>query len=170
MSASHSEKHSAQIKQEASRLGFEHCGIAKAEMLNDDARRLEAWLSQGMHGEMHYMNNWFDKRVDPSKLVPDAKSVVSLMLNYFPEEKQKEGLPKISSYAFGKDYHLVIKEKLKSLLNFIHETIGEVSGRAFVDSGPVLKKHGRRKAAWVGLVKTETSSTIKRAHTFFWLS
>ncbi|MEI7802514.1 MAG: tRNA epoxyqueuosine(34) reductase QueG, partial [Bacteroidota bacterium] len=141
-----------QIKTEAARLGFDFCGIAKAEFLSDDARRLENWLQQGMHGKMHYMENWFDKRVDPRKLVPDAKSVISLMLNYFPEEMQQKDLPKISKYAFGTDYHFVIKEKLKDLLSFINENIGEVNGRAFVDSAPILERTWAQKTGlgWIG--------------------
>lgn len=144
--------HTQQIKTEAARLGFDFCGIAKAEFLSDDARRLEYWLQQGMQGKMHYMENWFDKRVDPRKLVPDAKSVVSLMLNYFPEQGQPNDLPKISKYAFGADYHFVIKEKLKELLNFINENIGEVNGRAFVDSAPVLERTWAQKTGlgWIG--------------------
>ncbi len=141
-----------QLKTEAARLGFDFCGIAKAEFLNDDAQRLEKWLQQGMHGKMHYMENWFDKRVDPRKLVPDAKSVISLMLNYYPEEIQQTDIPKISKYAFGNDYHFIIKEKLKMLLAFIKENIGEVNGRAFVDSAPVLERTWAQKSGlgWIG--------------------
>ncbi len=141
-----------QIKTEATRLGFDFCGIAKADFLNDDARRLENWLKQGLHGKMNYMENWFDKRVDPRKLVPDAKSVISLMMNYFPAEAQPKDLPKISKYAFGKDYHFVIKEKLTELLAFINENMGEVNGRAFVDSAPVLERTWAQKTGlgWIG--------------------
>ena len=144
--------HTQQIKTEAARLGFDFCGIAKAEFLSEDARRLESWLNQSMHGKMHYMENWFDKRVDPRKLVSNAKSVVSLMLNYFPEQQQPKDFPKISKYAFGKDYHLVIKDKLKELLAFIDENIGEVKGRAFVDSAPVLERTWAQKTGlgWIG--------------------
>ncbi len=140
------------IKAEAARLGFDFCGIAKAEFLNDDAKRLENWLQQGKHGKMHYMENWFDKRVDPRKLVPDAKSVISLMLNYYPDEIQQNDIPKISKYAFGTDYHFVIKEKLKELLSFINENIGEINGRAFVDSAPVLERTWAQKTGlgWIG--------------------
>lgn len=152
MEASAIRNHTQQIKAEAARLGFDFCGIAKAEFLSDDAKRLENWLLHGMHGKMHYMENWFDKRTDPRKLVPDAKSVVSLMLNYFPDEMQQNDLPKISKYAFGKDYHLVIKEKLKELIAFIEENIGEVNGRAFVDSAPVLERTWAQKTGlgWIG--------------------
>ena len=122
------------IKQEAQRLGFLSCGVSKAGFLEEEAPRLEAWLNKNMHGEMRYMENHFDKRLDPTKLVDGAKSVVSLLLNYFPEEQQETGTYKISKYAYGQDYHHVIKHKLKSLIHFIETEIGEVAGRAFVDS------------------------------------
>jgi epoxyqueuosine reductase len=140
------------IKTEAKRLGFLSCGISKAEFLEDEAPRLEKWLKQNMHGEMQYMENHFDKRLDPTKLVEDSKSVISLLLNYFPEEKQNPDSFKISKYAYGMDYHFVIKDKLKSLLHFIQEEIGEVHGRAFVDSAPVLDKAWAAKSGlgWIG--------------------
>jgi len=140
------------IKTEAKRLGFLSCGISKAEFLEDEAPRLEKWLKQNMHGEMQYMENHFDKRLDPTKLVEDSKSVISLLLNYFPEEKQNPDSFKISKYAYGVDYHFVIKDKLKSLLHFIQEEIGEVHGRAFVDSAPVLDKAWAAKSGlgWIG--------------------
>ena len=169
MNSSFKKKYSDIIKAEASRLGFSFTGISKAEPLDDDARRLEHWLSQGMHGEMGYMEKYFDLRRNVSILVPGAKSVISLMLNYFPSEKQEENVPKISRYAFGKDYHFVVKEKLKSLLNFIHENIGEVSGRAFVDSGPVLERAWAQKSGlgWIG----KNSNLInKKSGSYFFLS
>ncbi len=140
------------IKSEAKRLGFLSCGISKAEFLEEEAPRLERWLNQNMQGEMNYMENHFDKRLDPTKLVPDAKSVVSLLLNYFPSEEQNSDSYKISKYAYGTDYHFVIKDKLKHLLHFIEEEIGEVHGRAFVDSAPVLDKAWAAKSGlgWVG--------------------
>jgi epoxyqueuosine reductase len=140
------------IRNEAIRLGFDYCGISKAERLNEDAKRLERWLNKGMHGKMQYMERWFDMRVDPRVLVPGAKSVISLMYNYFPTQAQADGLPLISKYAYGTDYHLVIKEKLKTLLNFIEERVGKVHGRAFVDSGPVLERTWAAKSGlgWVG--------------------
>lgn len=147
------QKHTQLIKAEAKRLGFLSCGISKAEFLEEEAPRLEAWLNKNMHGEMQYMENHFDKRLDPTKLVDDSKSVVSLLLNYFPSETQKDPeAPKISKYAYGTDYHFVIKDKLKQLLNFIQEEIGEVSGRAFVDSAPVLDKAWAAKSGlgWMG--------------------
>ncbi len=169
MELNSTDRYTRLIKDEARRLGFDFCGISKAELLNEDARRLEVWLKQGMHGKMQYMENWFDMRVDPRKLVPGAKSVVSLMLNYFPEKNQQDGFPKISKYAFGKDYHLVIKEKLLQLLNFIHETVGEVSGRAFVDSGPVLEKTWATKSG-LGWVGKNGNLINKNSGSFYFLS
>jgi len=133
-------KHTALIKAEAKRLGFMSCGISKAGFLEEEAPRLEEWLTNNMHGEMRYMENHFDKRLDPTKLVEGSKSVISLLLNYYPSEIQKEGSYKISKYAYGTDYHFVIKHKLKELLYYIQSEIGEVGGRAFVDSAPVLDK------------------------------
>ena len=147
------QKHTELIKAEAKRLGFLSCGISKAAFLEEEAPRLEAWLNKNMHGEMKYMENHFDKRLDPTKLVEDSKSVVSLLLNYYPSETQKDAeAPKISKYAYGMDYHFVIKDKLKHLLNFIQDEIGEVSGRAFVDSAPVLDKAWAAKSGlgWIG--------------------
>ncbi|NNJ81059.1 MAG: DUF1730 domain-containing protein, partial [Flavobacteriaceae bacterium] len=133
-------KYTKIIKNEASRLGFLSCGISKAEFLEEEAPRLEKWLKNNMHGQMGYMENHFDKRLDPTKLVPGSKSVVSLLLNYFPKEQQRSDSYKISKYAYGTDYHFVIKDKLKQLLYFIQQEIGDVQGRAFVDSAPVLDK------------------------------
>ena len=140
------------IKKEVKRLGFLSCGISKAEFLEDEAPRLENWLNKNMHGEMSYMTNHFDKRLNPTLLVPGSKSVVSLLLNYFPEENQTNETYKISKYAYGKDYHFVIKDKLKQLLNFIQNEIGEVHGRAFTDSAPVLDKAWAAKSGlgWIG--------------------
>lgn len=140
------------IRKKTAELGFEHCGIAKARLLDDDARRLEQWLHKGMHGNMQYMENFFDLRIDPSKLVPGAKSVITLLLNYFPEQQQKEDIPKIAKYAYGNDYHEVIRGKLKLLLQFIKENIGEVNGRGFVDSAPVLERSWAQKSGlgWIG--------------------
>ncbi|NCT18070.1 MAG: tRNA epoxyqueuosine(34) reductase QueG [Flavobacteriaceae bacterium CG_4_8_14_3_um_filter_34_10] len=140
------------IKTEAKRLGFLSCGISKAQFLEKEAPRLENWLRHNMQGEMQYMENHFDKRLDPTKLVDDAKSVVSLLLNYFPSEVQIENTYNISKYAYGTDYHFVIKDKLKQLLQYISEEIGEVGGRAFVDSAPVLDKAWAAKSGlgWIG--------------------
>jgi len=146
-------KYSLLIKTEAKRLGFLSCGISKAEFLEEEAPRLEKWLNQNMHGEMRYMENHFDKRLDPTKLVEGSKSVISLLLNYYPSEHQQDqDSPKISKYAYGTDYHFVIKDKLKNLLRFIQDEIGEVHGRAFVDSAPVLDKAWAAKSGlgWIG--------------------
>lgn len=140
------------IKTEAKRLGFLSCGISKAGFLEEEAPRFERWLKSNAHGEMQYMENHFDKRLDPTKLVEDSKSVVSLLLNYYPSEEQNENSYKISKYAYGQDYHHVIKSKLKELHQFIETEIGEVSGRAFVDSAPVLDKAWAAKSGlgWIG--------------------
>ena len=146
------EKHSDLIKAEALRLGFLSCGISKADFLAEEAPRLEKWLKNNGNGEMQYMENHFDKRLDPRLLVDDAKSVISLTLNYYPEEQQTSDTFKISKYAYGQDYHHVIKGKLKQLQEFISEEIGEVGGRAFVDSAPVLDKAWAAKSGlgWIG--------------------
>ena len=140
------------IKSEAKRLGFLSCGISKADFLEEEAPRLERWLKEGMHGEMQYMENHFDKRLDPRLLVPGARSVVSLLYNYYPSQKQDTDTYKISKYAYGKDYHQVIKNKLRELLQFISTEIGEVGGRVFVDSAPVLDKAWAAKSGlgWMG--------------------
>lgn len=140
------------IKATVHNLGFDFCGIAKAQVLNEDARRLEQWLKKGMQGSMQYMENHFDLRIDPSKLVPGAKSVITLLKNYFPSELQKEETPKISKYAFGKDYHDVIRGKLNELIVLIKTNIGEIHGRGFVDSAPVLERSWAQKSGlgWVG--------------------
>ena len=145
--------HTALIKAEARRLGFDYCGMAQAAFLEEEAPRLEKWLKEQKQGEMHYMENHFDKRLDPRLLVDGAKSVISLLLNYYPSEGQVHpDAPKISKYAYGKDYHFVIKEKLKELLSFIQEDIGEVNGRVFVDSAPVMDKVWAKKSGlgWIG--------------------
>ncbi|WP_417861186.1 tRNA epoxyqueuosine(34) reductase QueG [Winogradskyella sediminis] len=144
--------YSAIIKAEAKRLGFLSCGISKAEFLEEEAPRLETWLNKNMNGDMHYMENHFDKRLDPTLLVEGSKSVVSLLLNYYPSQKQTADSYKLSKYAYGNDYHHVIKHKLKSLLYFIQDEIGDVNGRAFVDSAPVLDKAWAAKSGlgWIG--------------------
>ena len=146
------EKHTQWIKKRALELGFSFCGISRADFLEEEAPRLENWLKANMHGEMKYMENHFDKRLDPRLLVPGAKSVISLLLNYYPQQQQNPDSYKISKYAYGEDYHFVIKEKLKDLLLFIQEEIGEVDGRVFVDSAPVLDKAWAAKSGlgWVG--------------------
>ncbi len=145
-------KYTQFIKTEAKRLGFLSCGISKAGFLEQEAPRLENWLNKNYNGQMSYMENHFDKRLDPTLLVDDAKSVVSLLLNYYPSEFQNSDSYKISKYAYGQDYHLVIKEKLNEFLFSIQQNIGEISGRAFVDSAPVLDKAWAAKSGlgWIG--------------------
>ncbi|NDH07182.1 tRNA epoxyqueuosine(34) reductase QueG [bacterium] len=160
-------QHTQLIKEKAQRLGFSYCGIAKAMPLDEDARRLEKWLHQGMHGSMRYMENHFDLRVDPTKLVPGARSVITLLANYFPAEQQQVDAPKIASYAFGKDYHGVIKKKLHQLLFELQETIGAITGRGFVDSAPVLERTWAQRSGlgWVG--KNGNLITKKNGSYFF---
>jgi epoxyqueuosine reductase len=140
------------IKSTANRLGFDFCGIAKAQKLDDDAHRLEQWLNKNMHGKMQYMERHFDERIDPSLLVPNAKSVITLMQNYFPSQSQNADAPKVSKYAYGKDYHEVIRGKLNIFLQLLKENIGEINGRGFVDSAPVLERSWAQKTGlgWIG--------------------
>src|SRR6185295_4657432 len=128
------------------------CGIAKAQRLDDDALRLEQWLNKGMHGTMQYMENHFELRIDPTKLVPGAKSVITLLKNYYPSQQPAEDALKISKYAYGKDYHEVIREKMKHFLQCIKEEVGEVQGRGFVDSAPVLERSWAQRSGlgWIG--------------------
>ena len=163
-------QHSQRIKDHAKRLGFLSCGISNAGFLEDEAPRLEQWLRKGHHGSMTYMERNFDKRLDPTKLVPGAKSVVSLLYNYYPSAKQSDKeAPKISKYAYGKDYHFVVKEKLKELMHIIEEEIGEVSGRAFVDSAPVLDKAWAAKAG-LGWIGKHTNLISKQAGSFYFIA
>ena len=157
------------IKTEAKKLGFLSCGISKAEFLEDEAPRLERWLKDGKHGKMAYMENHFDKRLDPRLLVPDARSIISLLLNYYSPLDQLDGAPKISKYAYGKDYHHVIKDKLKQLFQIINNKIGEVSGRVFVDSAPVMEKSWavRSGLGWQG---KNTNLISKKAGSFFFIA
>jgi epoxyqueuosine reductase len=161
--------HARLIKQLALELGFSFCGISKADFLEEDAPRLEAWLKKGMQGEMSYMENHFDMRLDPRLLVPGAKSVVSFLFNYFPDPKYAvvPGALKISKYAWGEDYHYVVKDKLKLLLQQLTECVGAVDGRAFVDSAPVLDKAWAKKSGlgWIG--KNANLINKKRGSFFF---
>ena len=162
--------YSESIKNKAKALGFLSCGISKADFLEEEAPRLEQWLNQNHHGEMAYMANHFDKRLDPRVLVPGAKSVVSLLLNYHSKEKQTDvEAPKIASYAFGDDYHKVIKDKLKQLMSFIHQEIGEVQGRVFVDSAPVMDKAWAAKSG-LGWIGKNTNLISKKAGSFFFIA
>ena len=163
-------KYTQFIKNEAHKLGFQFCGISKAAFLEEEAPRLEKWLKNGFHGEMSYMENHFDKRLDPRILVEGARSVISLSLNYFTDQNQTDSeAPKISKYAYGTDYHFVIKDKLKLLLKAIQTEIGEVQGRAFVDSAPVLDKVWAKKAG-IGWQGKHSNLINKKAGSFFFLA
>ncbi|SEJ30154.1 epoxyqueuosine reductase [Cyclobacterium xiamenense] len=165
------EKNSQLIKDAARKLGFDFCGIAKAEFLEAEAPKLESWLNNNYHGKMAYMANHFDKRLDPRKLVDDAQSVISLIYNYYPPNRLPEGREdlKIAKYAYGKDYHFVIKDKLKDLLSLLREEIGEINGRVFVDSAPVMERQWAQKA---GLGWTGKNSLLLNQHkgSFFFLA
>lgn len=162
--------HTHLLKNEAHRLGFSFVGIARAGFMDEEARRLEQWLHQGMHGQMSWMENHFDKRVDPRLLVDGAKSVVSLLFNYFPAKHQADPhAPKLARYAYGEDYHFVLKRKLKSLLNTLRESIGDFNGRCFVDSAPVLERDWARRAG-IGWVGKNTLLIHPRAGSWFFLA
>ena len=157
------------IKQEAKRLGFLNCGIAKAEFLEEEVPKIENWLKNGFHAKMQYMENHFDKRLDPRLLVDDAKSVISLSFNYFPTEQQNSESYKIARYAYGEDYHHVIKQKLRELLQAINDEIGEVSGRCFVDSAPVLERAWAEKAG-IGWNGKHSLHIQKQVGSYFFLA
>jgi epoxyqueuosine reductase len=157
------------VKQTANSLGFEFCGIAKAKKLDEDAKRLELWLQKGMHAGMAYMENHFDLRIDPGKLVPGAKSVITLMLNYYPSEKQNQQAPKISKYAYGKDYHEVIRNKIRTFLQLLNEKIGTVNGRGFVDSAPVLERSWAQQSG-LGWIGKNGNLINKKAGSFYFLA
>jgi epoxyqueuosine reductase len=162
-------KHTQLIKTKAKELGFEQIGISKAGFLEEEAPRLEKWLKESRHVKMSYMENHFDKRLDPRLLVDDAKSVISFSLNYYPEKLQSEDSYKISKYAYGQDYHLVIKDKLKTLLHFINEEIGEVSGRGFVDSAPVMDKAWAKKSG-IGWLGKNNNLITRESGSFFFIA
>lgn len=162
-------QHTQQIKQFSQQLGFSYCGIARARKLEADARRLENWLQQGMQGSMQYMENHFDMRVDPTLLVPEARSVITLLFNYFPEETPPEGKPKIARYAWGQDYHEVIRKKLNRLLLLVREHIGEVQGRGFVDSAPVLERSWAQRSG-LGWVGKNGNLIHKKAGSYFFIA
>ncbi|MEC7173474.1 MAG: tRNA epoxyqueuosine(34) reductase QueG [Flavobacteriaceae bacterium] len=157
------------IKTAAKNLGFLSCGISKAEFLEEEAPRLEQWLKEGKHGKMAYMEKHFDKRLDPRLLVPGAKSVVSLLLNYYTDKQQAKGVPKISKYAYGNDYHFVIKDKLKQLFQILQEEIGEINGRVFVDSAPVMDKAwaARSGLGWIG---KNTNLITQKVGSFYFIA
>ncbi|MEF3078527.1 tRNA epoxyqueuosine(34) reductase QueG [Winogradskyella poriferorum] len=162
-------KYTQLIKAEAKRLGFLSCGVSKAGFLEEEAPRLESWLNKNMNGEMRYMENHFDKRLDPTLLVEGSKSVVSLLLNYFPSQEQTANSYKLSKYAYGTDYHFVIKDKLKMLLAFIQDEIGEVDGRAFVDSAPVLDKAWAAKSG-LGWIGKHSNLLTQRVGSFYFIA
>ena len=148
------EKHTQILKSTAKRLGFDFCGIAKAEFLDSEASRLEEWLNRNYQGKMAYLANHFEKRLDPTKLVEGAQTVVSLIYNYYPEKQlphQPEDL-KLAKYAYGQDYHDVIRAKLTEFLEVLREEIGEINGRSFVDSAPVMERQWAQRAGlgWIG--------------------
>jgi epoxyqueuosine reductase len=161
--------HTHFIKTTATQLGFEYCGIAKAERLNEDANRLEKWLNRGMHGTMGYMEKHFELRVNPSLLVPGARSVITLLKNYYPSLHQEKNAARISKYAFGKDYHDVIRKKMNELLHLIHEKIGEVNGRGFVDSAPVLERSWAQRSG-LGWVGKNGNLITKQSGSFFFIA
>lgn len=158
------------LREKAYALGFEFVGISKAEELTDEARKLEEWLNKGYHGQMAYMGNHFEKRIDPRKLVDGAKSVISLMYNYHNPEKQKDvDAPKISQYAYGEDYHQVLKKKLKILLDQISTEVGTINGRCFVDSAPVLERDWARRSG-LGWMGKNTMIIHKQRGSYFFLA
>ncbi len=158
------------LLREARRLGFSFVGVSKAEFMEPEARRLEQWLGMGFHGKMHYMENHFEKRVDPRKLVPGAKSVISLMYNYHSDKKPtKTDAPKISTYAYGQDYHHILKKKLRELLQALQEELGEIRGRVFVDSAPVLERDWAMRSG-LGWVGKHTLLIRPKAGSYFFLS
>ena len=163
-------QYSQLIKKHAKRLGFLSCGISNAGFLEEEAPRLEQWLQQGHHGSMTYMERNFDKRLDPTKLVPGAKSVVSLLYNYYPKNTQSDPTaPKISKYAYGKDYHVVIKDKLFELMQVLQQEIGEIHGRVLVDSAPVLDKAWAAKAG-LGWIGKNSNLISKQTGSFFFIA
>jgi len=157
------------VKDTAQKLGFDYCGITKAVKLNEDARRLETWLNKGMHGTMQYMEKYFDQRIDPSLLVPGAKTVITLLLNYFPAEKQNDTAPKVAKYAYGKDYHEVIKEKLNSFLQILKAETGDFNGRGFVDSAPVLERSWAQRSG-LGWIGKNGNLLTKQSGSFFFIA
>ncbi len=164
------EERTRKIRNEAYRQGFMFCGVSEAEFLEEEAPKLEQWLKEGRHGKMEWMERNFDKRLDPRLLVDDAKSVVSLLLNYYPpEEQQDPEAPKISKYAYGKDYHFVIKDKLKSMMKFIQEDIGDVNGRVFVDSAPVMDKAWAKRSG-LGWIGKNTTLINKQKGSYFFIA
>lgn len=162
------DKHTTLIKKAATQFGFDYCGIAQAKLLEDDARRLEQWLQKSMHGSMHYMENYFDLRIDPTRLVPGAKSVITLLKNYFPEQEISTEY-KVSKYAYGTDYHTVIKEALKAMMAELQTTIGQFNGRGFVDSAPVLERSWAQRSG-LGWIGKNGNLITKESGSFFFIA
>jgi epoxyqueuosine reductase len=163
-------RHTRRLKDEAARLGFAFAGVARAERMDAEARRLEDWLNQGLHGEMAYMTRYFEQRIDPTVLLPGARSVVVLMHNYYPARKQEDpAAPKLARYAYGDDYHHVLKRKLRDLLECLRREAGPVEGRYFVDSAPVLERDWARRAG-LGWVGKNTLLLHPRAGSYFFLA
>ena len=157
------------VKSIARQLGFSHCGIAEAGFLEEEAPRLEHWLKQGFQGEMHYMENHFDKRLDPRLLVDGARTVISLTYNYYTTEQQNTDAPRISKYAYGEDYHQVVKEKLAEMMHRLSETLGEIHGRVFVDSAPVMERAWAAKSG-IGWIGKHSLLINKQQGSFFFLA
>lgn len=157
------------VKDFAAAEGFDYCGIAEAVFMDEDARRLESWLSKGYNGTMAYMERYFDLRTDPTKLVPGAKSVITFMMNYYPSAQQPIDAPKISRYAYGEDYHEVIREKLNNLLQKFKEQFGEINGRGFVDSAPVLERSWAQRSG-IGWIGKNGNLISKQSGSFFFLA
>jgi len=164
------QQRSVLIKEKASQLGFFLCGISRAEYMEEEARNLDRWLSQNYHGQMGYMVNHFDKRVDPTLLVPDAKSVISLAYNYFnPTRQADKDAPKLSMYAYGKDYHKVVRKKLNQLFSWIKANFGDIDGRVFVDSAPILERDWAKRSG-IGWIGKNTLIIHPRKGSFFFLA
>jgi epoxyqueuosine reductase len=161
--------HTQIIKRMATQLGFDYCGIARAERLDADADRLEQWLNKDMHGAMKYMENHFELRVNPGLLVPGARSVITLLKNYFPAQQQERDALKISKYALGKDYHEVIRAQMKTFLHLIQDEIGEVNGRGFVDSAPVLERTWAQRSG-IGWVGKNGNLITRQSGSFFFIA
>ena len=157
------------VKEIATQSGFDYCGIARAVPLDEDARRLEQWLSKGMNGEMKYMENYFELRVNPQKLVPGARSVITLLLNYYPAVQSRQTDNKISRYALGEDYHTVIRTKLNHFLACIKEKLGDMNGRGFVDSAPVLERTWAQRSG-LGWIGKNGNLINKRSGSFFFIA
>jgi epoxyqueuosine reductase len=163
------DKYTGIIKRTSAAYGFDYCGIGKAQPLDEDARRLERWLKAGMHGGMQYMENHFDLRIDPTKLVPRAKSVITLLKNYYPQQNDNNSDIQISKYALGTDYHTVIKDSLKQMIFHLQEQIGEFNGRGFVDSAPVLERAWATKTG-LGWIGKNGNLITKQSGSFFFIA